>query len=89
MEEKTAVYPGSFDPVTLGHLDLVDRALAIFDKVVVAVARNSEKQGLFTFDERVAMLSEIFAPEKRIEPSIMIVHLVRLVYLVFFVYSVL
>jgi len=55
---KTAIYPGSFDPVTLGHLDLIDRAAAGFDRLVVAVIVNREKQGLFTIEERVEMLRE-------------------------------
>jgi len=56
---KIAVYPGSFDPVTYGHLDIIDRALKIFDGVIVAVARNSEKNALFTVPERIELLSEI------------------------------
>jgi pantetheine-phosphate adenylyltransferase len=58
---KIAVYPGSFDPVTFGHLDIIDRALKVFDGVVVAVARNSEKNALFTVPERIELLSEILA----------------------------
>jgi pantetheine-phosphate adenylyltransferase len=53
-----AIYPGSFDPVTNGHLDLIARASNIFDHLVVAILRNSEKNPLFTVEERVAMLSE-------------------------------
>jgi pantetheine-phosphate adenylyltransferase len=54
---KIAVYPGSFDPFTNGHLDVVDRALGIFDKLIVAVAANAEKrQPLFTVDERVQLI---------------------------------
>lgn len=66
---KIAVYPGSFDPVTFGHLDIIDRALKIFDQVVVAVAKNSEKNSLFTAQERVDMLSEILAdrPQAKVE----------------------
>ena len=59
MPLKIAVYPGSFDPVTYGHLDIIDRALKIFDGVIVAVARNSEKNALFTVPERIELLSEI------------------------------
>lgn len=51
-----AIYPGSFDPVHLGHLDLVERAARVFDRVIVAVARNAEKEGLFTPAERIEML---------------------------------
>ena len=56
MSERTAVYPGSFDPVTFGHLDILDRAAAIFDRVVVGVLQNPAKTPLFTADERVEML---------------------------------
>ncbi len=55
---KTAVYPGSFDPVTLGHVDIIQRASLMFDKVIVAVMCNSAKTPLFTLDERVKMLRE-------------------------------
>jgi pantetheine-phosphate adenylyltransferase len=55
---KTAVYPGSFDPLTNGHLDVVDRALGIFDKLIVAVAANPDKrQPLFTVEERMQLVS--------------------------------
>ena len=53
-----AIYPGSFDPLTNGHLDLIARAAKIFDHLVVAILRNSSKNPLFTVEERVAMLSE-------------------------------
>ena len=53
MEKRRAIYPGSFDPVTYGHLDLIKRALSIFDEVIVVVAINAEKQTLFTVEERV------------------------------------
>ena len=53
---KIAVYPGTFDPVTFGHIDLIKRAAKIFDKVIVAVARNPEKPILFDIEERVALL---------------------------------
>ncbi len=55
---KVAVYPGSFDPVTYGHLDIIRRASLMFDKVIVAVMCNSAKTPLFTLDERVKMLKE-------------------------------
>ena len=53
---RTAIYPGSFDPVTNGHLDVIHRAARIFDKVIVAVADNTSKTSLFTIQERVDML---------------------------------
>jgi pantetheine-phosphate adenylyltransferase len=55
---KTAVYPGVFDPVTLGHLDIIRRGAALFDRLVVAVASNPAKQSLFTAEERLAMVRQ-------------------------------
>ncbi|MDR1045825.1 MAG: pantetheine-phosphate adenylyltransferase [Candidatus Adiutrix sp.] len=58
---RIAVYPGSFDPPTLGHLSVLERGLHLFDRVIVAVARNSEKKSLFTTQERMEMLRESLA----------------------------
>ena len=54
-----AIYPGSFDPITSGHLDLIERGSAFFDKLIVAILRNDEKEALFSVDERMEMLSEV------------------------------
>lgn len=59
MSDRIAIYPGSFDPPTLGHLDLIHRATRIFDHLIVAVAINLTKNALFTPEERVDMLEEI------------------------------
>jgi pantetheine-phosphate adenylyltransferase len=59
--EKIAICPGSFDPPTEGHINIIKRALSIFDKVIVAVGENTAKDATFTPDERVNMLREIFA----------------------------
>jgi pantetheine-phosphate adenylyltransferase len=59
--KRVAVYPGTFDPVTNGHLDLVDRANRHFDQVVVSVLRNANKQPLFSMEERVAFLKQAVA----------------------------
>ncbi len=59
MAKRIAVYPGSFDPPTYGHLDLIKRATKIFDRLIVAVARNHEKTAMFSAAERVDMLSKI------------------------------
>lgn len=56
---KAALYPGSFDPVTYGHLDIIERAASIFDELTVAVLNNSSKSSLFSVDERVNMLKEV------------------------------
>ena len=65
----TAVFPGSFDPVTTGHVDLIRRASRMFDRLVVGVLVNSAKQPLFSKEERVAMLREITADQDNIEVS--------------------
>jgi pantetheine-phosphate adenylyltransferase len=62
-----AIYPGSFDPVHLGHLDIIERAARVFDRVVVAVARNSEKEGLFTPAERLEMLEAALGGMRKVE----------------------
>jgi len=62
-----AIYPGSFDPITHGHVDIIRRGLTIFDKVVVAVAVNLRKTPLFSDAERVELLRETFAAEPRVE----------------------
>jgi pantetheine-phosphate adenylyltransferase len=59
MKTSIAIYPGSFDPVTNGHLDLIERGEKMFDLLIVAVLRNTEKQPLFTVPERVEMLREV------------------------------
>ena len=59
---RRAVCPGSFDPVTNGHLDIIGRASRLFDEVIVAVLVNESKQGLFTIDERLTMLGEVTKP---------------------------
>jgi len=65
--ERVAIYPGSFDPPTYGHVDLVERALHVFDKLIVAVARNAGKECLFTADERVKMLRESISDIEGVE----------------------
>ena len=64
--KRIAVYPGSFDPMTNGHVDLIRRGCHIFDKVVVAVLRNVEKDALFPVEERLAMIRGIFRREPKV-----------------------
>ncbi|HYB60782.1 MAG TPA: pantetheine-phosphate adenylyltransferase [Methylomirabilota bacterium] len=64
---KIAIYPGTFDPVTNGHLDLIDRGSKVVDRLVVAVLRNLEKDTLFSSDERVEMLREVTAGSAHVE----------------------
>ena len=59
MNERVAVYPGSFDPVTLGHEDMIHRAAAMFDRVIVAVLHNPAKQGWFPVSERIRLLEQV------------------------------
>jgi pantetheine-phosphate adenylyltransferase len=67
-EPKTAVYPGSFDPLTNGHLDVVERALGIFDRLIVAVAANPDKrQPLFSVEERMELISTALKGRDRVE----------------------
>lgn len=64
--KKIAVYPGSFDPITYGHLDIIKRGLTIFDEIIVAVACNSQKNALFTTDERVELIQDVVKEEGRV-----------------------
>jgi pantetheine-phosphate adenylyltransferase len=59
---RTAIYPGSFDPITNGHLDLIERATKLFDRVIVAIARNESKQPLFDPNERLVLVQEAVKP---------------------------
>ena len=64
---RRAVYPGTFDPVTYGHLDVIERASALYDNVVVAVAYSGEKSPLFSIEERIAMIAEAAAEYDNVE----------------------
>ena len=63
----TAIYPGSFDPITNGHLDLVQRGARMFDTLIVAILRNDSKQPLFSVEERMDMLREVVRPYPNVE----------------------
>ena len=67
MKNVLAIYPGSFDPVTNGHLDLIERGAKIFDRLVVGILRNLDKDPLFSLDERVEMLREVTRPWPNVE----------------------
>jgi pantetheine-phosphate adenylyltransferase len=62
-----ALYPGSFDPITFGHLDVMERAARLFDKLIIAVAHNADKKPLFTADERAALIRHSIAPHHNVE----------------------
>lgn len=65
-KQSTAIYPGTFDPITMGHVDIIDRALNLFENVIVAVAVNSAKDPVFTLKERIAMIEDQFEGHPRI-----------------------
>ena len=67
MKERVAIYPGSFDPPTNGHVDIVDRASRLFDRVVIGVGRNLSKKTVFTADERVELMREACAKLTNVE----------------------
>ena len=68
MSHKIAVYPGSFDPITYGHMDIIERGLEVFDEIIIAVARNSEKKGnLFTIAERITLIEESIGADSRLQ----------------------
>lgn len=62
-----AIYPGSFDPMTYGHIDIIDRSLKVFDRIIVAIAINPAKSGLFSLAERTEMIREVFSGNPRVE----------------------
>ena len=62
-----AVFPGSFDPITLGHVNLVERALPLFDKIIVSVGVNSQKKALFSLDKRMDWLKKTFQDQEKVE----------------------
>jgi pantetheine-phosphate adenylyltransferase len=65
--ERVAVYPGSFDPITNGHVDIIQRGARLFDRIIVAILVNPEKQPLFSREERVEMAREVFGVERKVE----------------------
>ncbi len=66
-KERVAIYPGTFDPITSGHMSLIKRGLDVFDKIIVAVADNTPKAPLFTLDERVSLIREAVSGMDRVE----------------------
>jgi pantetheine-phosphate adenylyltransferase len=64
---KKAVFPGSFDPVTLGHTDIIDRALPLFDEIILAIGTNSDKKHMFSLEQRLHFLEEIYKTEPKVK----------------------
>ena len=64
---KRAIFPGSFDPITLGHVDIINRALPLFDEIIIAIGVNAEKNYLFTLEERIKFIKENYAQEPKVK----------------------
>ena len=64
---KVAIYPGSFDPITYGHMDIIDRATNLFDKVIIAIAKNEAKNHLFTLEDRIKLAKNIYKDNSNVE----------------------
>ncbi len=67
MGERTAVYPGSYDPLTNGHIDIIERGLKLYDRIIVTALKNPSKTYLFSLEERIAIMEEVFKGRKNIE----------------------
>lgn len=65
--KKIAVFPGSFDPITIGHIDVVKRGLPLFDEVIIAIGSNSQKQSLFPLEKRMDWIRTVFKGEKKVK----------------------
>ena len=68
--ERTAIFPGSFDPFTRGHAALVDEALNLFDRVIIGIGNNTSKQGLLTVENRKRLIDDIYRGDERVEACI-------------------
>jgi pantetheine-phosphate adenylyltransferase len=68
--QRICLFPGTFDPVTLGHVDIIDRAVSLFDKIVVGIGLNASKAPMFSADQRLEWINEIYKDEKKVEGAI-------------------
>ncbi len=64
---RIAIFPGSFDPFTIGHQDIIERALPLFDKIVVAIGENSQKKKMFSLEKRVSFIEKTFATQSKVQ----------------------
>ena len=64
---RIAIFPGSFDPITIGHVDILQRALPLFEKIIVAIGTNSQKKYFFSLEERLSLIEKVFENEPKIE----------------------
>jgi len=67
MSSKVVIYPGTFDPITNGHISIISRALKVFDRLVIAILNNPQKLPLFTMEERIQMIREVLKDQRRVE----------------------
>lgn len=67
---RICLFPGTFDPLTLGHVDIIDRAMPLFDKIIVGIGLNASKVPMFSADQRVGWINEIYKDEERVEGAI-------------------
>jgi pantetheine-phosphate adenylyltransferase len=65
--ERIAIFPGTFDPITVGHLEIIHRALPLFDRIIVSIGQNINKTSLFTLDQRLAWIKEIFRNDSNVD----------------------
>lgn len=65
--KRIAIFPGSFDPITIGHVDILERALPLFEKIVLAIGTNSQKKYFFSLEERLSLIKKVFENEPKIE----------------------
>lgn len=68
--QRICLFPGTFDPVTLGHVDIIDRAIPLFDKIIVGIGTNTTKAPMFTAEQRLSWIKEIYKQETRVEGAI-------------------
>ena len=64
---KVAIYPGSFDPITFGHMDIIDRASGLFDKIIIAIAKSETKNPLFSLEDRIKLASTIYKDNDKVD----------------------
>lgn len=64
---KKAVFPGSFDPITIGHVDIIQRALPMFDKIIIAIGKNADKKYMFSLEQRIQFIEQVFENHPKIE----------------------
>ena len=70
MQQRIALFPGTFDPITIGHLDIIHRALPLFDKLVIGIGRNSNKSAMFSEEQRMKWIKEIFRDNPKVSVAV-------------------